>query len=142
MNFNISKKIFASNDLENYGELSNETYNTIYLLNQDYYLKNLKIIFYYLRSNKKDLNHTENICDDNNTYFILKLIEKNEVYIITKIISKNNVSKELIEENIVGYYFFIASPNILMENNAKAFKDISLNFRNSKCLKCKYLLMI
>ena len=33
MNFNISKKIFASNDLENYGELSNETYNTIYLLN-------------------------------------------------------------------------------------------------------------
>jgi hypothetical protein len=56
MNFNISKKIFASNNLENskfilnYWELNNETYNTIYLLNQDFYLKNLKTIFYYLRT--------------------------------------------------------------------------------------------
>ena len=108
MNCNITKKIFDSNDLENYGQLSNETYNTIYLLNQDYYLKNLKIIFYYLRPNKKDLNNTEIMSDDNNTYFILKPIEKNEAYIITKIISKNNVAKELIEENIVGYYFFIS----------------------------------
>ena len=138
INFNISKKIFASNDLENskfilnYGELSNETNNTIYLVNQDYYLENLKTIFYYLRPNKKDLNNTEIIFNNNRAYFILKPIEKNEAYIITTIISKDNISKQLIEENIVGYYFFISSPNILIENNTKEFKDISLNFRNSQ----------
>ena len=132
------KEIFASNDLEyskfylsyNLNEL--KTNNTIILENNDYYIHNLKYVSLYLKSNETNIiNHTLYI-ENKKIYFYLNKIPRNHVYIIDKIYGEHE-SKELTDNNIIGYHFYISYPYYLIEDSIrKETQELYLNFKTKK----------